>query len=357
LEIAFSAIARSNNINALIINYRKLSLSMQRSVAIMLYAFVNNPIMGVLYHFVYLRRIKGKLKKFPTTLIIESSNYCNLKCVMCPYKVMTREKCTMSMSLYRKIIDDAASMSMTEVAISGYLEPLLDKFLYERINYAKFKGLRVGFSSNGTLLLKNDNITQILDSKLDWIAFSVDGATKETYEKIRIGARFENVVNGVSKLVQKKAEMHLATPEIHINCCVQADNYDEIKTQRKKLYEILKGADILEFGTVSLRGGESKRLTRELDFETPRKNRRRNYPCFSLFNCIYCLADGTIALCCIDYDGHFRLGDLNIQTLVEIWKLEQYQKIRQLHIEGRGAEINICSNCKEFELSTFKWWM
>ena len=116
------------------------------------------------------------------------------------------------------------------------------------------KGMRVGFSSNGTLLLKNNNLSNILNSHLDWIAFSVDGATKETYEKIRVGARFEDIVQGIGKLNQEKKKMHLVTPEIRLNCCVQEDNYEEVKTQRRKFYEIFKGIDIFEFGTVSTRG-------------------------------------------------------------------------------------------------------
>jgi len=275
---------------------------------------------------------------------------------MCPYKAMTRAKSTMSMLLYRKIIDDAVSMGMTEVTISGYLEPLLDKFLIERIKYAKSKGLRVGFSSNGTLLLQNDHLGDILNSQLDWIAFSVDGATKETYEKIRIGARFEDVVDGVKTLIQEKKKMHLSTPEIHLNCCVQAKNYDEVNTQRRKFYEVFKGADVFEFGAVSTRGNEGERLPRGSDFETPTKIRKHIYPCYTIFNYIYCLPDGIVALCCIDYDGKFRLGDLNIQTIAEVWESNQYQIVRQKHMDGRGAEIEMCSNCKEFELSSFRWW-
>jgi radical SAM protein with 4Fe4S-binding SPASM domain len=260
------------------------------------------------------------------------------------------------MILYKKIIDDAVKMGITEVSISGYLEPLLDKFLIERIKYAKHKGMRVGFSSNGTLLMQNDHLGDILNSNLDWIAFSVDGATKETYERIRLGAKFEDVVEGVGKLIQKKAEMHLSTPEIHLNCCVQAENYDEVNTQRHKFYEVFKGADVFEFGAVSTRGNEGERLPRDSDFETPTKNRKRIYPCYTLFNYIYCLSNGTVALCCIDYDGKFRLGDLNFQSIAEVWESKQYQKIRQLHMEGKGARLETCSNCKEFELSSFRWW-
>ncbi len=336
--------------------YRNLSLGKQRFIARILHSLINTPLTGDIYHFIYLCQIKRKCKQFPRMLIIEGCNLCNLRCVMCPYKVMTRGKSTMSMSLYRKIIDDAAHMGMTEVVISGYLEPLLDKFLFERIEYAKSKGMRVGFSTNGTLLLRNDYMKEILSSRLDWIVFSVDGVTKETYEKIRVGAKFEDVVEGVRRLIEKRLEMHLATPEIHVECCVQTQNYAEISTQRKKFFELFKGADVFAFGTVSMRGDEGEHLPRDLAFGTSVRSGRHIYPCRTLFSCIYCLCDGSVALCCIDYDGKVRLGNLNVQTIAEVWESEQYQKIRRLHLEGRGAQMKLCSNCKEVDSSCVRWW-
>ena len=109
---------------------------------------------------------------------------------MCPYPDMTREKVLMSMDLFKKIIDDATTNSIKEVCLNFYNEPLLDPLLFERIKYAKSKGLRVMFNSNGCLLTE-EKINALLDSGLDSITFSFDAATKETYEKTRVGGDFE----------------------------------------------------------------------------------------------------------------------------------------------------------------------
>ena len=126
-------------INSFINFYRNVNFRTQRTYARILFTVINMPAVGHIYHFIYMRHIKTQSKQFPQKLIIETCNYCNLRCVMCPYKAMTRAKTTMGMLLYRKIIDDAVSLGITEVTISGYLEPLLDKFLFERIQYAKSK--------------------------------------------------------------------------------------------------------------------------------------------------------------------------------------------------------------------------
>ncbi len=321
----------------------------------MLYGIINIPVLADIYHLIYSRLISGRIGQFPKLLIIETCNICNLECVMCPYTEMTRPKSTMSMELYQKIIDDADFTGMTDICLNDYGEPLLDKFIFERIAYAKSRGMRVGFNSNGTLLLRGNNIKQILDSHLDWIVFSVDAVTKETYEKIRVGADFEQVVTGIAKLIQTKQEMGVATPEVQISCCVQAANYTEINTQKRAFYQFFKGADIVSFTPVSIRGDKVERLTRNLDFRMPVKSCRYTYPCNTLFGAITVVADGSVVLCCIDYDAKIRLGDLNNQTLKQVWESEQFQKIRRLQMDGGCADMPMCRNCKELEVASFRW--
>lgn len=63
---------------------------------------------------------------------------------------------TMSISLYRKIIDAASHFGITEVSSTGLGEPLLDEFLLQRNEHAKSRGMRVGFpcaAGRGGLLL------------------------------------------------------------------------------------------------------------------------------------------------------------------------------------------------------------
>ncbi len=337
--------------------YRNLSLGKQRFITGILYGIVNMPVVAHIYHLVYSRRISRKIRRFPTLLMLETCNICNLKCVMCPYTEMTRPKSTMSMELYRKIIDDASRIGMTDVCLNDYGEPLLDRLLFERVAYARSKGMRVGFNSNGTLLLKDDNIKRILDSRLDWIAFSVDAVIKQTYEKIRVGAEFEQVVAGIDRLSQTKRGMGLTIPEVQISCCVQAENYAEMNTQKGAFYRLFKYADVVSLSPVSIRGDKAERLSRKLDFRTPVDHRRHTYPCHTIFNSITVIADGGVVLCCIDYDGKIRFGDLNNQTLTQVWESEPYRHIRRLHLDGGGADIPMCRDCKEIEVATFRWFI
>ena len=52
-----------------------------------------------------LRQKKTVIKGRPTILYIESTNKCNLDCVMCPRRMMNRDEVDMPLSLFQKILD------------------------------------------------------------------------------------------------------------------------------------------------------------------------------------------------------------------------------------------------------------
>jgi len=166
----------------------------------------NSPITSRFYNRLYypvIRRKTSALNGF-TAIDIETYNVCNLKCKMCPYPKMTREKVQMSMDLFKKIIDDVAQSNISQICLHLYSEPLLDTMLFERIKYVKSKGLWVEFASNGTILTQ-DKIDAIFDSGLDFINFSIDAATSGTYQKIR-GADLEKTKNNIIQLKREREE-------------------------------------------------------------------------------------------------------------------------------------------------------
>lgn len=107
-----------------------------------------------------------------------------------------------------KEIIDKVSPWTTKIQLSGGLgEPLLYQGLFEVMDYAKDRKMDVLLTSNGTLL---DEVAaqKLLDRGVDYISISLDGATAETYEKIRVGARFDQVVENIRNLCRMKDEVN-----------------------------------------------------------------------------------------------------------------------------------------------------
>lgn len=100
-------------------------------------------------------------------LQIETYGLCNMECGFCPYPSKSENAKTSKLedSLIKKIIDevDPKDEKFRYVTFSQFNEPLLDKRIFEFIEYAKNKGLEVYFITNGLLLDKKRNIDKLIE--------------------------------------------------------------------------------------------------------------------------------------------------------------------------------------------------
>ena len=124
-------------------------------------------------------------------MYIESTNICNLDCVMCPtgLKQVKRPKGYMDFDLFKSIVDEMAPyVKATTLHIWG--EPLMHKRIFDMVAYCRQKGLRAEISTNATLLDER-KAQGLLDAGLDTIYLCLDGFRPETYEAIRVKADYE----------------------------------------------------------------------------------------------------------------------------------------------------------------------
>ncbi|MBT3661405.1 MAG: radical SAM protein, partial [Rhodospirillaceae bacterium] len=139
----------------------------------------------------------------PVELIIEITSVCNLACIMCPRNVMVRPDGYMALELFKSIVDQIKD-TVELIYLSGGLgEPLVHPDLTEMIDYCRLQNVRVGVSTNATLL-KREIAGRILDAGPDILLLSLDGATKETHESIRVGSVFERTMGNVEYFLEEK---------------------------------------------------------------------------------------------------------------------------------------------------------
>ncbi len=319
-----------------------------------LLAAKNLPLVASVYDWLYFStQVRRKALRLPKLVSIECDNVCNLKCVMCPYPDMSRPKVKMSMELFSKIVDNAVEVGIKELNLNVYNEPLLDSSIFDRITYAKSRGMRVGFSTNGTLLTEA-RAEQIIQSGLDWIVISIDGASKETYERIRIGADFDDVIRNTQQLVELRKASHTDKPVVTVSCVVQKDNYTELTTQLEHFRRLFKEVGAVNVGVVDSRKDDKTKSVLNLQVEAKTK---RVYPCQRLWLELVVLSSGKVVLCCMDYNGSVELGDLNSQRIEEIWESSKFSNIKQLHLTRQGTAISLCSTCKvPYQYGVYGWW-
>ncbi|MEW6263325.1 MAG: radical SAM/SPASM domain-containing protein [Thermodesulfobacteriota bacterium] len=204
-----------------------------------------------------LRHLRAQALKSPSRkrrwrlLQVESAIACNLGCIMCPWK-SHRESMSDS-GLMRPEIWAAIRPHLAEVQsmdFTGGGEPLLQPKLAEWIAEAKSAGCETGFLTNG-LLLKKERARELLDAGLDWVCFSLDGADKDMYEKIRPGSSFELVRGNLAGLAGLRRQR---IPKIMINFVMMPANFHQIEEMVRLAGRL--GADQVNFKQCAVIRGE-----------------------------------------------------------------------------------------------------
>ncbi|MBU0699708.1 radical SAM protein [bacterium] len=278
-----------------------------------------------LYHYIRGSRI---LNYMPMNLMIEPTNMCNLKCRMCPQDgLITRQKGMMDMDLYKKIIDEAKSFVWClQLFHTG--ESLLHPKLPEMIEYAQKAGMYTVLNTNTTLLTK-EKALEILSAGLSQISFSFDGPTPEIYEKTRVGASFEQVMNNIKTFIALKKQQGIKQPCTIIEVI-------PMKETQSHLPDFLK--ELKSFGADDVRCWGYHEWTHN------KLINNRYYPCEYPYTIMAVYWDGRVGPCCMDYDGKYIIGDVREQSLSQIWNSSEIQGLRAA-LQDKNSQVELCKNC------------
>ena len=157
---------------------------------------------------------------------LESSIACNLNCVMCPWTKIRKEKHEsgdMSQEIWEALRPHLHEVQSIDFTGGG--EPLLQPKLVEWISEAKAAGCETGFLTNG-ILLEKELARQMISAGVDWICFSIDGATADIYEAIRKGSNFERVCENLANIAALRVG---EVPKTMINFVLMQMNFHQVK--------------------------------------------------------------------------------------------------------------------------------
>ncbi|MBN2210041.1 MAG: radical SAM protein [Sedimentisphaerales bacterium] len=285
----------------------------------------------------------AEIAVFPPYLQIETVARCNARCTMCTSRNCHRATRLMTDELFAKIADELAcySSGIKRVTIQGLGEPLLDNKLEPRIRTLKDGGVTlVAFATNGSLM-NAERARSVLDSGVDEVTFSVDGITQETYESIRTGLNFDEVLGHIEQFVRLRDQAGAKTI-IRIRWTAQRANQDELRGFDDFWENRLGPCDSAYAKIIHTWGNaaEYDELPDNYDFE-----RLNRLPCPSLWTSLIIFSDGQIPLCCSDYDARIRLGDVHRQTIVDVWNSPTLARLREKHLAAGRGGMTMCANC------------
>lgn len=302
-------------------------------------------------------------------LHLDITSRCNLRCKMCEwrYKVDRKE---MPFGIYKKAIDGGLKLGLRKIVVAATGESLVHRDFPEMIAYAHDKGLMIELVTS--LSLMNDEIMDAI-LKINSLIVSFDGATKETYEKIRVGAKFEKTIDNIKALVANKKDMN-----IRINYVIQKDNFKEVD----KIVDLMKDIGIKHISYKFTHDTIGNNIPLELNMEEIKECMERlqtafkrlkeynmtgdmnvdkiylkNYtnlyaglykpwihdiPCYNLWLGTFVNPDGLVFPCCDFYKDEDALGDLRIKSMTGIWNSPRFNEARK---RFKGRKPKVCEGC------------
>jgi radical SAM protein with 4Fe4S-binding SPASM domain len=157
---------------------------------------------------------------------------CNFRCIHCSQDSGVNKKNELTLKEKFDVVDQLVDAGCVDLSFSGG-EPLFSKDFFKVAEYAHKKGLVTKVLTNGSLITK-DVAKKLKDVGLHCVMISLDGAKKETHEKIRTQPRsFERTVGGIMNCIDEKIPVYLATTLTKIN-------YKEIE----EIIDHFKGFDV-----------------------------------------------------------------------------------------------------------------
>jgi MoaA/NifB/PqqE/SkfB family radical SAM enzyme len=166
----------------------------------------------------------------PRFVQIEPVGQCNLRCQMCPIAYRPdglpgSPPAFIEVNTFRQLVDSFPGLE--ELHLQGLGEPLMHPHFFAMVRYATERGIRVSTNTNLTLLT-SVRVKPCVDSGLDTLHASIDGATAATYESIRLRANFSKVLRNLDRLVACREDLRSATPQVRIVAVAMRRNLDEL---------------------------------------------------------------------------------------------------------------------------------
>jgi len=176
--------------------------------------------------FLRLVRISSKMYVIPS-LVVYPSDRCNYKCLMCDSGEDGGNKKSMSIEMFRKIIDETSHyLIKPKIHLSGLGEPLLYGDITELMKYCGDNKMRWSMTTNGYLLSKFADA--IVKHNCSALNISIHGTEDDHNAITKVDNAYNTVIDGLAKLVATKKSYATNSPVVAINCVVTSINVDKM---------------------------------------------------------------------------------------------------------------------------------
>jgi radical SAM protein with 4Fe4S-binding SPASM domain len=258
----------------------------------------------------YWKTEKEVLDTSPAFLRVEVSRKCSIDCLYCS---QTKENIFFPLESYKKLVDKFKKYLFV-ISLYEIGEPLENREIVKYIKYAKNNNIGTIISTNLSVERDDTFWESLVNSGLDRMIVAIDGITSETYNKYRRNGNLKLVIQNLKKIVYFN-EINKKTLEIEW----QMIDFDWNKSEQAKAEKYAYNLGCDEFRLIP--NAYRKRLWKD-------RKEIRTKNCIHPYISLLVNAYNKVRPCPVVYNVDVSIGDLNKETVEEVWNGNEVRRIR-----------------------------
>ena len=292
--------------------------------------------------------LTGK-KELPLYLDVELTNLCNFRCCFCPTgtRAMNRMKGYMPDEVADALADNIRKYHISGVRFIRWGEPTMHPKYLDILEKVKRAGAMIHINTNGSLL-DDTQIERMLEMHLDSIKFSFQGADEGTYNEMREGGDYNQLLHILRMFSELRGER--SHPFIQVSTTLTGETAEQVESFKS---DVERYCDYYNVGYTKLnhlnvdemRIDEKEKEKIRLLQEHETLHHTYRSICMEAYDKLSINWNGDVTLCCSDYDNFMIVGNILDQDLKQIFNSNAAKIYREAIARGEYGKIKCCSTC------------
>ena len=318
-------------------------------------------------------RLFPSLIKQPYKLETEVSSVCPRHCLLCEHSHWKEKDWLLSLDEFKHILNEFPKLKW--INMTGEGSAFMNKDYIKMIKHARAKNISVNFVDEFEFI-NEKKARELIELGVNSIWISMDGATKETYEKIKVGCDFDLALKNIKTFLRIRRELNSPLPYLGFRYIVTTLNKHELPQFVElvaSLGDLGEGSRVEFVGLLTFK--EIEYLYTEIPDEVLNETMKRakelgvrisfahssNVPLIK--RCAawaepYIMMEGYVLPCCAilmanrrPFLREYSFGNIFEQSFDEIWNSDRYKKFRELVPKNKGEVPILCAGCRAYDTS------
>ena len=294
---------------------------------------------------------------FPSQIMIDVTEYCNLKCIHCPHPVFSESDlwtgAQLKVETHKKLIDEIKRDGLDHCNYIRYTsngEPLIHKKFIEMVQYTHktIPTVPINVTTNGRLLNEKRTLA-LLDAGVNVFDVSLDAFYNETYAKIRVKGDLNVTRENVLRLINL-IKTHKYNTKLVVSYVEQDLNKNETHLFEKYWKE--QGADFVVIRPQHSAAGAVEKNAEEIKKKQFSKSVERK-PCLYPWERLILSPTGHIGYCPADWKYGSKFVKFSDEFCYTIDESKYMKDLRKAHLANNFSCHKFCGDCPDWEFTTW----